>query len=245
MTPPRRYPELFDGTLSDRAYHWFETLILGVHPRTKDPGRTRTGPAIFGFSRLLQACAFLSIAHTLTTLKTNGVLIYLGGLLGTDLLAVFCLTAAWFLFVGAAIIFIPEALVRVKESRLRTAASAALWTLTATGLAAFAFYGTWLTITANTTYLVLDSPDGTHELLIVDSSFLLLGRHHVYEPACGPLWNRRAGIATDDGYDPFREGQFSVDWSDDAPSISYVEDYMEPTARKSVTVPLSTGEACE
>ena len=41
------------------------------------------------------------------TLKTNGVLIYLGGLLGTDLLAVLCLTTAWYPFVGAAI-FIPD-----------------------------------------------------------------------------------------------------------------------------------------
>ena len=74
-------------------------------PRT-NPGRTRAGPNF----RIQQTPSSLRVPQHRPhpqTLKTNGVLIYLGGLLGTDLLAVLCLTTAWYPFVGAAI-FIPD-----------------------------------------------------------------------------------------------------------------------------------------
>lgn len=244
MTPPRRHPAVFDGTLSDRAYQSFETLVLGEEQQQAGPGQLRTGPAVFGFSRLLQACGFLSIAHTLTTLKTDGVLIHLGGPVGSDILAVLCLATAWFLFMGAAMILIPRALTAVRPLWLRTAASTILWTLTAAMLTAFALYGAFMTIAADTTHRAIQSPDGAHRLLIVDSSFLLLGSHDVYEPACGPLLVRRATITTDDGYDPFRDRQYSVEWAANTATISYVFDYMDPNERRQVTVPLIAGGTC-
>jgi hypothetical protein len=53
MTRSRRYTAVFDGTLSDRGHQRFETLILGEEQQRTGPGRLRTGPAVFGFSRLL------------------------------------------------------------------------------------------------------------------------------------------------------------------------------------------------
>jgi hypothetical protein len=116
----------------------------------------------------------------------------------------------------------------VKLPRLRTAAATLLWSLTASALTAFSLFGAFRTIVADTTYRSIQSPNGAHRLLILDSSFLLLGRHDIYGPACGPLWNHRAGIATDDGYDPFKDGQYSVEWSGNSATISYVDDYMDP-----------------
>lgn len=244
MTPSHRYTAVFDGTLADRAYQRFETLVLGEEQQRADPGQRRTGPAVFGFSRLLQACGFLSIAHTLTTLKTTGMLIYLGGPMGTDILAVLCLAVAWFLFLGAAIILIPKALTAVRPPWLRTAAATLLWTLTAAALTAFSLFGALMTIVADTTYRSIHSPNGAHQLLILDSSFLLVGRHDVYEPACGPFLSRRAAISTDDGYDPFKDGQYSVEWSGNSATIRYVFDYMDPDERRQVTVPLGAAGTC-
>ena len=244
MTPPRRYEAYFDGTLPDRAYRRFETMVLVDEQQQAGPGQLRTGPAVFGFSRLLQAGGFLSIAHTLNTLKTNGVLIHLGGPVGSDILAVLCLATAWFLVLGAGMILIPTALTAVRPIRLRTAASTILWTLTAATLTAFALYGAFMTIAADTTHRAIHSPDGAHRLLIVDSSFLLLGRHDFYEPACGPLLVRRATLTTDDGYDPFKDGQYSVEWAASTATISYVFDYMDPDERHQVIVPLGAGGTC-
>ena len=245
MTSSRRYTAVFDGTLSDRAYQRFATLVLGEEQQRTGQGRLRTGPAVFGFSRILQACGFLSIAHTLTTLKTKGVLIHLSGPIGTDILAVLCLAAAWFLFLGAAIILIPKTLTAVRLPRLRTAATTLLWTRTAAALTAFSLFGAFTTIVADTTYRSIQSPDGAHRLLILDSSFLLIGRHDIYEPACGPLLDLRTAITTDDGYDPFKDGQYSVEWSGNSAAISYVFDYMDPDERRQVTVPLGTGGTCD
>lgn len=244
MTPPRRYTAVFDGTLADRAYQRVETLILGEEQQHARGGRPHTGPAVFGFSRLLQACGFLSIAHTLSTLKTNGVLIHLGGPVGSDVLAVLCLAVAWFLILGAAMILIPAALTKVRPIRLRRAASTILWTLTACVLTAFTLYGAFMTIKANTSHHTIHSPDGAHRLIIVDSSFLLLGRHDVYEPLCGPLLVRRVTITTDDGYDPFKDRQYSVEWADSTATINYVFDYMDPAERHQVIVPLGAGGTC-
>lgn len=68
--------------------------------------------------------------------------------------------------------------------------------------------------------------------IVADSSFLLLGRHDIYEPACGPLFDRRAAITTNNGYDPFKDGQYSVEWADNSATISYVYDYMDPGERR-------------
>jgi hypothetical protein len=244
MMSSRRFTAVFDGTLSDRVYQRFEALVLGEEQQRAGTGRLRTGPAVFGFSRFLQACGFLSIAHTLTTLKTKGVLIHLGGPIGTDILAVICLAVAWFLFLGAAIILIPKALTAVRLPRLRSAAATLLWSLTAAALTAFSLFGSFMTIVADTTYRSIQSPDGAHRLLILDSSFLLVGRHDIYEPSCGPVLDLRAAISTNNGYDPFKDGQYSVEWSGNSATISYVFDYMDPDERRQVTVPLGAGGTC-
>lgn len=201
-------------------------------------------PTVFGFSRLLQACGLLSIANSLDTLKNDGVLVYFGAFVGTDTLIVLCLTIAWFLFLGSAMILIPAALIWVRHRWVRTLSAIILWALTATGLAALLLYGALTTWLADVTFRSIDSPDGRHRLLLVDSSVLMAGRHDVFEPSCGPIFDRRAIISTDDGYDPFGAGQFTVQWSDDSAIISYVFDYLAPETRLEVTVPLGTNGTC-
>jgi hypothetical protein len=90
----------------------------------------------------------------------------------------------------------PKAVTAVRLPRPRTAAATLLWSLTASALTAFSLFGAIRAIVADTTYRSIQSPNGAHRLLILDSSFLLLGRHDIYEPACGPLWNHRAGART-------------------------------------------------
>lgn len=97
------------------------------------------------------------------------MLTHLGGPVGTDLLAVLCLAAAWSLFLGAARLLIPKALTPFRPPWLRTAATPILGTLTADALTAFSFFGAFMTIAADTTHRSVHSPDFAQRLLIVDS----------------------------------------------------------------------------
>ena len=58
-------------------------------------------------------------------------------------------------------------------------------------------------------------------ILIVNRSFLLLGAHAVYEHQQGPVYVLRDTVLTDDGYDPFGTGAFSVQWGPESATISY------------------------
>ena len=132
----------------------------------------------------------------------------------------------------------------IPPGRLRTAAVTILWSLTDSALTdsaltdsaltdsaltAFSLFGAFMTILADTTYRSIQTPNGARRLLILDSSCLLVGRHPIYDPACGPLLDFRAAISTNNGYDPFKDGQYSVEWSGNSATISYVDDYMEMT----------------
>lgn len=51
-------------------------------------------------------------------------------------------------------------------------------------------------------------------------------------------------LTTDDSYDPFAAGQYSVQWSATAATVTYVYDYMHLDTGVTVNVPLNTNEEC-
>jgi hypothetical protein len=173
-------------------------------------------------------------------LKQDGTLVHFGGILGTDTLVVIALALAWLLFLGTALVLIPAATQRIPVTWLRRSLTVLLWTGTTASLLVLGLFGTWTALTADFTYQGAASPDGRQNLLIVNSSVLLLGSFEVYAPSCGPALERLAHLATNNGYDPFAAGQYSVRWSADSATIGYVHDYMHPDTRKTITVPLNT-----
>lgn len=199
---------------------------------------------MFGFSSLLIACGLLSGAHDLGTLKQGGTLVHFGGILGTDTLVVIALALAWLLLLRAALILIRTATQTVSATWLRRSLKVLLWTVTTAALLVLGLFGAWTALTTDFTYHGASSPDGRQNLLIVNSSVLLLGSFEVYAPSCGPALERLGHLATNNGYDPFAAGQYSVHWSADSATISYVQDYMHPDTRKAVTIPLNTNKEC-
>jgi hypothetical protein len=177
-------------------------------------------------------------------LKQDGTLVHFGGILGTDTLVVIAVALAWLLFLGAALILIRMATQRVPVPWLRRFLTVLLWTGTIASLLVFGLFGAWTALTADFAYHGAASHDGRQNLLIVNSSVLLLGSFEVYAPSCGPALERLAHLATNNGYDPFAAGQYSVQWSADSATISYVHDYMHPDIRETVTVPWNAQEEC-
>jgi hypothetical protein len=180
----------------------------------------------------------------LGTSKQDGTLVHFGGILGTDTLVVIALALAWLLFLGAALILIRMATQRVSATWLRRSLTVLLWTGTTAALLVFGLFGAWTALTADFAYHGAASPDGRQKLLIVNSSVLLLGSFELYAPSCGPALERLGHLATNNGYDPFAAGQYSVHWSADSATISYVHGYMHPDTRKTITVPLNTNREC-
>lgn len=197
-------------------------------------------PAVVGFSSLLLACGAAGGAHALGTLKEAGILVHFGGTLGTDTLVVIALALCWLLFLGAALVLIPAAARRISAPWLRRSSAVLLWTGTTATLLVLGLLGAWTALTADFAYHRVASPDGRQELLIVNSSVLLIGSFEVYAPSCGPSLVRLAHLATDDGYDPFAAGQYTVQWSPTSATVSYVYDDMHPETRESMTVPLNS-----
>lgn len=196
-------------------------------------------PAVAGFSSLLLACGAAGVSHALGTLKEAGTLVHFGGTLGTDTLVVIALTICWLLFLGAALVLIPAAARRVSAPWLRRSSAVLLWTGTTASLLVLGLFVAWTGITADSAYHRVASPEGQQELLIVNSSVLLIGSFEVYAPSCGPSLERLEHLATDDGYDPFSAGQYTVQRSPTSATVSYVYDDMHPDTRESITVPLN------
>ena len=151
---------------------------------------------------------------------------------------------AWLLFLAAALVLVWAAMRRVSVAWLRRPLKVLLWTGTTGALLVFGLFGAWTALTADFAYHGTASPDGRQKLLIVNSSVLLLGSLEVYTPSCGPALERRAHLTTNNGYDPFTAGQYSVEWSPDSATISYVHDHMHPDTRETITVRLNANEEC-
>lgn len=86
---------------------------------------------------------------------------------------------------------------------------------------------------------VLKSPNDDRSVLILNRSFLLLGSFPIYEPGTLPLYSKTGWITTDDGFDPFRKGQYKETWTDAGLELDYVFDYMSPESltRESIQLP--------
>lgn len=62
---------------------------------------------------------------------------------------------------------------------------------------------------------VLKVPNDDRNVLILNQSFLLLGSFDIYEARTWPIYSREKWIGTDNGFDPFLEGNYKATWSDD------------------------------
>lgn len=75
---------------------------------------------------------------------------------------------------------------------------------------------------------VMQAPNDDRSVLILNKSFLLLGSFRIYEPRQWPIYSEAGWITTDDGYDPFREGKYTENWTEEGLELDFVDDYMHP-----------------
>lgn len=87
--------------------------------------------------------------------------------------------------------------------------------------------GLALLLTPTASYVV-KSPDDNRRVLVVNRSFLLLGSYSVYEPRFWPVYSEKNRISTDDGFDPFRNGQYRATWTDAGLELDFVFDSLRP-----------------
>ena len=173
-----------------------------------------------GLSRVVQAAGLAASAYALGFLQTRGILLYLGAGIGTEQLALAALAAAWLFFLGASwslVGWLSGLFVgwRRRATGLLSGAAACTWLLFLAGYGLLALLGT------ESGYRKLSAPEGGHTLLIENRTFLLIGSHAVYEQLHGPIYAYRDSVHTDDGYDPFGGGAFSVQWGQDSATLSF------------------------
>lgn len=68
----------------------------------------------------------------------------------------------------------------------------------------------------DTYYFYFKAPDGTNTLVVEEGSFLLAGWSNFYErKSTFFIKDLKEQINTDDGYRPFSDGHYTLDWIDD------------------------------
>lgn len=70
-------------------------------------------------------------------------------------------------------------------------------------------------------YFEVVSDDGKHEIIIKEGSFLLLGEGAFYEKT-SPITMVKVGeYSSDDGYRPFTDNRYEIEWNEDGFEVSY------------------------
>lgn len=183
---------------------------------------TALPPALIaGISRLVQAAGLLALAYLLGFLRYNGTLLYLGGGIGSGQLRLPALAGAWGFLLGSSVALVPWFSGLVRHGVWRWSARILGSAASCLALALLAGYGFIALLSSGPGYAKVSAPAGDHTLLINNRSFLLLGTHVVYEQQYGPVYVLRDVVLTDDGYDPFGSGAFSVQWGRDTATLSY------------------------
>lgn len=176
---------------------------------------------ISGANSLVQAASLMALAYLLRVLQASGTLLYLGAGIGTGQLIVAALVAAWCFFLGASWTLVPWFSGLFRHVFLRRAAGFLGGIITCAWLLLLAGYGFLTLFFSGPGYQRISAPAGEHTLLINNQSILLIGSHAVYEQVQGPVYAYRDQVLTDDGYDPFSGGAFSVQWGEKTATISF------------------------
>ena len=176
---------------------------------------------IAGISRLVQAAGLVALAYLLGRCRDAGTLIYLGGGIGSGQLRLVALAGAWGFLLGSSVAMVPWFSGLVRHGVWRWSAGILGTAASCLALALLAGYGFIALLSSGPGYEKVSAPAGEHTLLVNNRSFLLLGTHVVYEQQHGPVYVLRDTVLTDDGYDPFGTGAFSVQWGRDSATISY------------------------
>ncbi len=70
-------------------------------------------------------------------------------------------------------------------------------------------------------YSEISSPDGNHEIVVCEWTWLV-GSGGVFYEKTGAFFMKELGeFSTDDGYNPFSEGKYEVEWNDDGFDATY------------------------
>lgn len=70
-------------------------------------------------------------------------------------------------------------------------------------------------------YFQVLSDDGEHEIIIKEGSFLLLGTGSFYEKISPITMVKLGDYSTDDGYRPFTDNNYEIEWYEDAFEVNY------------------------
>ncbi len=70
-------------------------------------------------------------------------------------------------------------------------------------------------------YFQVLSDDGKHEIIIKEGSFLLLGAGSFYEKTSPVTMVKLGDYSTDDGYRPFTDNRYEIEWYEDGFEVSY------------------------
>lgn len=85
-------------------------------------------------------------------------------------------------------------------------------------------------------YFVFFSPDKQHSIVVEEESFLLSGYGNIYEKANHVVLKYDDTYFTDDGYRPFSDNNYKLDWKKDSVTITYgfgeIDEYGNEIKRK-------------
>ncbi len=73
----------------------------------------------------------------------------------------------------------------------------------------------------NYKYQQIISPDGNHEIIIQEGSYLFEGLGSFYEKTSPCTMKKIGTYRTDDGYRPFSNGRYEITWHSNGADISY------------------------
>ncbi len=70
-------------------------------------------------------------------------------------------------------------------------------------------------------YFVFHSPDKQHTIVVEEEAFLLAGFGDIYEKVNAVFMRHKNDYLTDDGYRPFSEKNYRLDWKQNSLTIKY------------------------
>lgn len=91
----------------------------------------------------------------------------------------------------------------------------------AVSVMAFLFFSATAMFSIDNTFFEYTSLDGEHEIVVKESSWLLMGGGSVYEKTSFCTMKRIGGYSTDDGYRPFSNKEFYFVWNENNFELHY------------------------
>ncbi len=164
------------------------------------------------FSKIaLIVSAVMFIAYKVIELLENkGIFVYLGK--STHIIALAASAVTLLLFASGIIVLLCKNLKKVPAIVI----SAVI------GIAAVCFSVITFFFDGSTVYHEFSSPDGKHEIIVCEESFLLGGWGKVYEKSSPITLKLLGNYSTDDGFMPFSSGNYRFEYRDNGFDLYYL-----------------------